>query len=164
MNWTRSASVTVRLAVAKTEPSVISSQVRPVISGSTSEDGTNGCVVVMRLPFAADGDGGGSWSAPKLPGSPRDRLGEDVALGLAPHSSGHLLPRSRWRGGTSRRPGSTVADPGQILDGRLPQLQVVLVGGVAGEPVDDVAEALPDRGSQPVGLGDDREGVEDFVV
>src|SRR3954449_2286222 len=76
MNWIRSASVTVRFAVAKTEPSVISSQVRPRTSGSTSDDGTKGWVVVMSgLPRWCAG-----WSGPGFPGHPQDGVGEDVAL------------------------------------------------------------------------------------
>src|SRR4051794_10551104 len=78
MNWIRSASVTVRFAVAKTEPSAISSQVRPRTSGSTSDDGTTGWVVVMSgLPRGCAG-----WSWPGFPGHPQDGLGEDGALDL----------------------------------------------------------------------------------
>src|SRR5215217_7761426 len=83
MNWTRSASVTVRLAVAKTEPSVISSHVRPRTSGSTSEDGTNGWVAVIGRPFGMGGVGErGSRSALRFSREPQHGLGEDVALDL----------------------------------------------------------------------------------
>src|SRR5690242_20222523 len=84
MNWSRSASVTVRLAVAKAEPSVISSQVLPRTRGSTSEDGTNGWVAVMARPFARMGVGGKRWSRSALLvlGQSEHRLGQDVALDL----------------------------------------------------------------------------------
>src|SRR3954468_1293279 len=84
MNWIRSASVTVRLAVAKTDPSVISSHVRPRTRGSTSEDGTNGWVVVIGRPSGM-GWGGGEralGSALRFSRELQPRLGQDVALAL----------------------------------------------------------------------------------
>src|SRR4051794_41055288 len=156
MNWIRSASVTVRFAVAKTEPSAISSQVRPRTSGSTSDDGTKGWVVVMSgLPRWCAG-----WSGPGFPGHPGSAAGGGAS---APRRGRRGPPprKSSASSGWSRSPG---AGPGEVVDGRLPQPRVVLVGGVEREVVDDVAEAVPDCRTEPVGLGDDGEGREDLVV
>src|ERR1700754_766433 len=52
----------------------------------------------------------------------------------------------------------------QLLDRRDEQVVGVLVRRVEGEPIDDVAEPLQERGSELVRFGDHGEGVQHVVV